>query len=56
MDSLSLHKKATVRKKVETWLNSEYCRIHPDEELPKPFSKTSFELFTPRGACSFVLP
>jgi Ulp1 family protease len=56
MDSLSLHKKATVRKKVETWLNSEYCRIHPDEALSKPFSKNSFELFTPGGTCFFLLP
>eukprot|EP00980_Cylindrotheca_fusiformis_P010725 scaffold2403_cov87-Cylindrotheca_fusiformis.AAC.3 len=33
MDSLNLHKKATVRRKVEAWLNSEYSRIHPDEEV-----------------------
>lgn len=49
MDSLSLHKRATVRKKVESWLNSEYSRIHPLEDVENPFRKKTFQLFTPGG-------
>lgn len=52
MDSLKMHRKITIRKKIENWLNSEWSRINPNdlpENLPNPFTKEKFRMFTPTG-------
>ena len=48
MDSLRMHKKHVIRKKIENWLNSEWERINPGATM-KPFTKDKFQLFTPTG-------
>ncbi|CAJ1939071.1 unnamed protein product [Cylindrotheca closterium] len=47
MDSLRMHRKVAIRKKIENWLNSEWERINPDADNTKPFTKDKFQLFTP---------
>ncbi|KAL3937570.1 MAG: hypothetical protein SGBAC_007345 [Bacillariaceae sp.] len=52
MDSLKMHRKITIRKKIENWLNSEWSRINPTDlptNLPNPFTKEKFRMFTPTG-------
>jgi len=46
MDSLKMHKKNTIRKKIENWLNSEWKRIKPGT-VEDPFSLHRFQLFSP---------
>lgn len=50
MDSLKMHKKEKIRKQIENWLNSEWTRLHPDDDgVGQPFSRGKFELFSPKG-------
>jgi len=48
-DSLSMHKKVTVQRKVNNWLNSEWQRMKNDSD-EKPFNKNSCKIYNPQGA------
>ena len=51
MDSLKLHKKAIVTKKVRNWLNSGWKRINHDgsEEVENRFNRDTFKVYSPTG-------
>jgi hypothetical protein len=49
-DSLGLHKRVTIAKKLRGWLNSEWSRKRKGE--PDPFTVDSMKLYTPQGMYS----
>jgi sentrin-specific protease 7 len=55
LDSLSLHRKPTIRSKLQKWLNAEWTRLHGEPEQPSPFNKKTFRLFSPRGKFATIM-
>ena len=67
MDSLNLHKKETVRKNIQKWLNAEWIRLKEkekeDEEAEEEkeqhalvkYEKKNFEAHSPRGTCLYFI-
>ena len=50
MDSLRMHNRTTVHKKIMGWLNSEWQRLKcTANDLIEPFDRRSFLLFNPKG-------
>lgn len=50
LDSLDMHKKRTIARTIRLWLNSEWARLHPDEEkqpLREPFAKRYMAMYCP---------
>ena len=51
LDSLNMHRKHVVQKKICAWLNSEWARIRSksQEQKKSPFHRNSLRIFSPKG-------